>query len=184
MPSDLRPAQRTVLLGLIVAVAGAAGAPMAAAAAPLHQVTTVARGVAQPVASRGVKADDSSFTCNANASFTGTRGTQVGNAWTIDYTGGWSCTTPMVMSGQTKLKHGTTLKTYAKAPAFAVTAASPASADSVVGVPGGTWTSEFIGSVQAPAGNDWTYVSSGCTGLDTTVMTCDIVASGVLKKSG
>jgi len=184
MLSALRPAPRTFVLGLVVAVAGAAGAPMVAAAAPLHQVTTVARGVARPVASRGARADDPSFSCNVTTAFSGTRGKQSRNAWTIDYTGGWSCTTPLVMSGQTTLEHGATPKTYATAPAFDVTAASAASGSSVARAPGGNWTSEFIGSAQAPAGDEWTYVSAGCSGLDTSVMTCDITGSGVLKKQG
>jgi hypothetical protein len=182
MSSALRRASRTMTLGLAVGAAAIGVAPEAAAAGAVHQRMTVAHAVAAPIGSAGAQSNDS-ISCNADADFTGTRTKKRANAWQIQYTGGWTCSTAMAMSGQTALEHGVARTPVAQAPAFSVTAASAQSASSVSRVSGGHWSAEFVGSVQAPSGDVWTSVTAGCSGAGTATMTCDIVASGVLKES-
>jgi hypothetical protein len=182
MPSTLRLASRTMTLGLAVGAAATGLAPQAAAAASVHQRITVAHAVAAPIGSAGAQPNDS-ISCNANADFTGTRTKKRTDAWQIQYTGGWTCSTAMAMSGQTTLEHGVARTLVAQAPAFSLTAASAQSAGSVAKVSGGRWSAEFVGSVQAPAGDVWTSVTAGCSGAGTATMTCDVVGSGVLKQS-
>jgi len=73
--------------------------------------------------------------------------------------------------------------TFATAAPFSETATSAQSAGALSSAPGGHWAAEFVGSVQAPAGDVWISVTAGCSGAGAATMTCDIVGSGVLKKS-
>jgi hypothetical protein len=168
-------------LGLVVGALATGLAPEAAAAS-VHERVTVAHAVAAPIDSAGAQANDS-ISCNANADFTGTRTKRRSDAWQIQYTGGWACSTAMAMSGQTTLEHGLARTPVARAAALSLTAASAQSAGAVSKVSGGHWSAEFIGSVLAPAGDVWTSVTAGCSGAGTATMTCDIVGSGVLKQS-
>lgn len=111
--------------------------------------------------------------CRASTGLTGTPTTD--GRWGIAFTGGWSCTVPTAMSGGTTLDYVTLQAPYANGPVFSRIAPSSESSGGVESAPPGTWSSEFLGSVRLPAGQVWTYMDPGCTGLGTTLMTCNLI---------